>query len=1079
MSEPRRKRLKKTDCNSSTYDSCEIESEATCGIIQNVTVKNFMCHEHLSVDFKERINVVQGRNGSGKSAILTAVVVALGGTTKITNRGSSFKDLIKYDKHTATVTISLKNEGRDAYKPEIYGTSINIERKIMDSGATSYCLKNASGKVVSMKREELKRLCDYFNLIVENPLMVLNQDMSRSFLNSLDPGNLYKFFYQATQLQQMTDSYNILNECLETTAAMIKDRDSIFSTIERELQEVNNQHQFCLKQESKRMKLKDLRKELVWARISEIENEKNEVERELSKVVSVMSKSEEKQRLIEEEVKKSTQKYQECMKKFEDLTNEIKSERQSYKEKSAAQSQAKCKWKDIQRELDKEVRRIQVMNREIEVLDSTIKRDFTEVQRAWDEHNKQHKEEIAKVQAELVEMEQVKKTDETHLANIQHTLNVKMDHLQQLKIEENMNNRKIKDLEQELKTLRSRHTNSFSVFGTWVQPLLEKIEVAFRQKKFSAKPVGPLGAYIEMKDNRWTHIAEMVIGSKMSAFCVNSDNDAKVLRSLFQGIHFGPAQPTIISCKFRPRFSQEKVSRFEVHCEKYPSLWAVMNITNDVVANLILDRNQVETVMLIPTANEAGQILKNVSTVPNNCKIAYTLNCDKYFPDPNYKVYSGAGQRPARFLQVSVGERAMEVSRDIQNLKDAIKQLGKSAAEIQSEISELKRQERVSNDKIKAQRMQIQKLRATSTHLMNQVEPPQPPNVTQIEEDKREQEERRNVALEKVNSLKEDVKSAEKQYREADEIFSKFNNQISELSQTAHSMEKEMTEAEEEYHKWTNQLKAMKKKHKQVEQMKVELEKKTQSQAEKFSAELLMAEKFLPRKETNRSPIQIEREYKTLEVKLNKEQTSHGDPVKIAEKLKEMTEKYKKLKAELQESKNLIGKLKKSLGERWLMGRNFRKVVSIVVKTSFVEILSGRKLRGKLLFDFENETLTIQLAKNDGYTDISVGDNNTSSKRLSQKRNQQEKLSMMSGGERSFCTVALILALWEVMDSPIRMLDEFDVFMDIVARRQSLDMMITHAKPKTQYIYLTPLEVNGGHIQEGVNIFRMPDPERT
>lgn len=45
------------------------------GTIKKVEIINFMCHEHLVVDFSPDITFITGPNGSGKSAILTALQV--------------------------------------------------------------------------------------------------------------------------------------------------------------------------------------------------------------------------------------------------------------------------------------------------------------------------------------------------------------------------------------------------------------------------------------------------------------------------------------------------------------------------------------------------------------------------------------------------------------------------------------------------------------------------------------------------------------------------------------------------------------------------------------------------------------------------------------------------------------------------------------------------------------------------------------------------------------------------------------------------------------------------------------------
>lgn len=68
------------------------------GIIERVECYNFMCHEKFGVDLGPLINFVVGKNGSGKSAVLTALTLCLGAKASATNRGQSLKKFIKEGK---------------------------------------------------------------------------------------------------------------------------------------------------------------------------------------------------------------------------------------------------------------------------------------------------------------------------------------------------------------------------------------------------------------------------------------------------------------------------------------------------------------------------------------------------------------------------------------------------------------------------------------------------------------------------------------------------------------------------------------------------------------------------------------------------------------------------------------------------------------------------------------------------------------------------------------------------------------------------------------------------------------------
>lgn len=67
----------------------DIFEEDTDGSIVSIHVRNFFCHDNLKVNLNRNVNFIVGRNGSGKSAVLTALVVGLGGRASDTNRGSN------------------------------------------------------------------------------------------------------------------------------------------------------------------------------------------------------------------------------------------------------------------------------------------------------------------------------------------------------------------------------------------------------------------------------------------------------------------------------------------------------------------------------------------------------------------------------------------------------------------------------------------------------------------------------------------------------------------------------------------------------------------------------------------------------------------------------------------------------------------------------------------------------------------------------------------------------------------------------------------------------------------------------
>ncbi len=111
----------------------KMAGENTAGSIESISLKNFLCHRRLTLSLDPHVNFIVGSNGSGKSAILTAITVCLGSRATFTQRGNSTKSLIREGEQTAQITLVIRNSGDGSYRPDLYPDSITIERTLSHS----------------------------------------------------------------------------------------------------------------------------------------------------------------------------------------------------------------------------------------------------------------------------------------------------------------------------------------------------------------------------------------------------------------------------------------------------------------------------------------------------------------------------------------------------------------------------------------------------------------------------------------------------------------------------------------------------------------------------------------------------------------------------------------------------------------------------------------------------------------------------------------------------------------------------------------------------------------------------------
>ncbi|KAG5989423.1 hypothetical protein E4U52_005566 [Claviceps spartinae] len=1042
---------------------------AESGIIQSITCYNFMCHERLHVELGPLINFIVGENGSGKSAILTALTLCLGGKASDTNRGGSLKSFVKEGQDHGSLVVKIKNAGSDAYQPDVYGSSILIERHFSKSGSSGFKVKNESGRIISTKKQEIDEISEWYALQMGNPLMVLSQDNARQFLNSATPAQKYKYFVSGVQLEQLDNDYKMSQDTLDKTLVLQEELCGKVNYIKQEMEESQRLAETVNQNSNLREKAGRYRKQLVWLQVVEKERalEKKTADLELRTQAIIEMERE------CEETTKALDDLEEKLRSLEAVRDELKNDCGTAEEvisnAEGAWQTARKDLADLQREERDAHARLRTARSNISTCETKIEEELSKLNESSGSARTQkiyEKETAQARQADLV----------NRIEDCRHQLPNLMSKMteveESIKGQQQIKDRKRKDIAQAEAGVRELRKSTGSAYDGFDRDISQLAKAIASDTGFDSKPLGPLGVHIRLLKPEWSGILEKTLGEALNAFVVTSKKDQSRLSGFIR--RSGIKRPPPIYIAYGGRIE----TRNQEPEEHFDTILRILDFDNDVVRSQLIINNQIEKVILVKDRVEAEKVMIDGGP-PRNVAACICFHDGKGKRGHGLRMTNRAGTigtspvvpfpaRP-RMKSDSAGQLALH--------EDHLKHLELELRDINAEETLAKQSLLEATSKINAHKKLMEELEADLRRTLADIE--------RVSEDLDSFE---GVDIRLV-TLRSDLAAKREEEERLGIQYGNMRLEKRELSVKAEQAKKELEAAKDAQKDCSSRMnKADERVRKFCSLRQITLAKKNQAfervEKEKLALRRAEAERveetedvqdFIRQAEEvapGREHIPDDQDYRTTEKKYEKvreqltlREARLGAPEHlIYSRADEAKIKYDNFMRQIQDVDETVKSLKHAIAARLLLWRRFQRQISARIRVQFNYLLSERGFRGKIDLDHMKRRVNIHIEPDE-------------TRRSSTGRNTKT----LSGGEKSFSSICMLLSVWEAIGSPIRCLDEFDVFMDNVNRAISTNMLVDTARRSVsrQYILITPNAIEGrARLDKDVKIIRLTDPRQ-
>lgn len=1066
------------------------ESEA--GQITKVHVENFMCHRKFTLNLGRNLNFITGKNGSGKSAVVAALQLCLGATARTTGRGSNLSGLVREGSPgPAILQVTLFNEGEGAYQPEVFGNRIVVERRIAVAGATNggYRLCSSNDRViklVSPHKSDIMAMLLHFNIFVDNPCCILTQEESKKFIHGHETDK-YDFFLKATGLYAVGEKNSEIKEELDSIDDLLplkktklqekKEEGQHYKQIRDRLTElsgIDDSIRLCIaKGFWDDVRVADSVVQQAEEAVADQQQSLQQAEQELSQHDTGNSGKKEELAMLRSQIEASEEEHQRISSLIGDLQQRIREIGRQKGEIKTDQNTCKSSIQDYKK------RKTAVVGELRELRDRAMRDAQVEEREAM-----QQKETCESALNELRQKEQ----------QLRETLNLneknkrqKKDHQRQLNGQVEGVKSAIRSIERDIQSMDTSNAQGgkAAMFGRQVPDLLRLIA----NTRFEDPVLGPVGMLVSLESDcqKWSDAVEKSISRCSRSFIVSNARDRITLMGLMRRVNCHTFNPIIMQAK-HARYQVDSMKTARLSGDRCGlSVADALVVKDDTVFNCLVDQASIDMIALVDSTDVFlqdyvvtqngrddykirmgsavtldGTTIRIVSG--NRSNEAFRGRFMKYLTADSTNYVRGLKQELAvkqqeyteltrRNEQVNqehyeLQNHCLTIERSVAQISAEIKKLNKEKQQIDDQLIDMQAAGQIDTSELEREDQELQ----LAIELMEEQKTGLADSLQRVEEqEKALRKEKQLVDLEKSNIEKNDAAIEKK----INAILSEFQGNERQKA----SLERKVRENKDKVERCEQALKSA-----------MEVSAKKTQEAYERTADLVKDWDGNPlkltAKETKQSLLVKEKKLRAELENSKKERQLQNYS------LAEVIEKFAKLKQEFREMSELYRTLEERFdtltednNARQLKWGKELKKQSKMTKLKFDTYAQQKNAAGSVKFDHEGHKLHLMYQ-------VDNTDSNTRAKDVKQ----------LSGGERSFVTFCLLLALGHSIDCPFRLMDEYDVFLDEVTRKRSHQMLTEYVnnydQRGRQFIIITPHKLDHIKTTSQVRIIKMKDPER-